>query len=165
MDSELEIIAFVPCKLVLGRMNVLQDVLSQRGARQFGYQLSDEENISQGIREGMVQGEGQYTIAAPTAVYRKDKTLREIDGITLELAAPGETDDQLLVWLPALIRCSAVATTTMATGRISMPSAAVSTGISALGAIPWTSGLPIRRIICCPAIPAPSSAKTLSKKP
>lgn len=104
LDSEPEIIAFAPCKPVLGRMNALNDVLSQRGTRQFGYQLSDQENISQGIgiREGMVQGEGQYAFVPPTTVYLEEKVVRDIDGITLELAAaPGETDDQLLVWIPS----------------------------------------------------------------
>jgi len=104
MDSNPEIIAFAPCKPVLGRMKALQDVLNQRGARQFGYALSDEEVISQGIgiREGMVQGEGQRAFVPPTTVYREEKVIRDIDGITVELAAaPGETDDQILIWLPA----------------------------------------------------------------
>ncbi|HHY25511.1 MAG TPA: alkyl/aryl-sulfatase [Desulfitobacterium dehalogenans] len=104
MDSDPEIIAFAPCKPVLGRMNALQDVLNQRGTRQFGYQLSDEEVITQGlgIREGKVQGEGQYAMVPPTTVYQEEQVLRNIDGITLELvAAPGETDDQILIWVPA----------------------------------------------------------------
>ncbi|TGE31361.1 alkyl/aryl-sulfatase [Desulfosporosinus sp. Sb-LF] len=104
MDSEPEIIAFAPCKPVLGRMNALEDVLNQRGVRQFGYELSNEEAISQGIgiREGIVQGEGQRTFVPPTTVYSEAKIARDIDGITLEIAAaPGEAEDQLLIWLPA----------------------------------------------------------------
>ena len=103
MDSEPEIIAFAPCKPVLGRMNELLAVLNKRGARQFGLQLGDEQVISQGIgiREGMVQGEGKRAFVEPTTVYTKERIVREIDGVTLELAAaPGETDDQILVWLP-----------------------------------------------------------------
>lgn len=103
MDSEPEILAFAPSKPVLGRMNALMDILNRRGARQFGYQLSNEEVVSQGIgiREGMVQGEGQRAFVAPTTVYTEERIIRNIDGITLEFAAAqGETDDQMLVWLP-----------------------------------------------------------------
>lgn len=103
-DTNPEIIAFAPAKPVLGRMNALQAMLNRRGIRQFGYELTNEEVISQGIgiREGMVQGEGRYAFVAPTTVYRQEKVVRIIDGVTLELAAaPGETDDQCLIWLPA----------------------------------------------------------------
>lgn len=103
MDSEPEIIAFAPCKPGLGRMDVLMDVLNRRGARQFGYQLSNEEVVSQGIgiREGMTQGEGKRAFVPPTTIYTEEKIVRDIDGITLELvAAQGETEDQILVWLP-----------------------------------------------------------------
>jgi alkyl sulfatase BDS1-like metallo-beta-lactamase superfamily hydrolase len=99
-----EIIAFAPCKPTLGRMNELQYVLNQRGVRQFGYELSNEEAISEGIgiREGMVQGEGKRAFVPPTTIYREAMIVRDIDGITLELAAaPGESDDQILIWLPA----------------------------------------------------------------
>ncbi|MDP4159181.1 MAG: alkyl/aryl-sulfatase [Bacillota bacterium] len=104
IDSEPEIIAFAPCKSALGRMDTLQDVLNQRGIRQFGYELSNEEAISEGIgvREGIVQGEGRRAFVPPTTVYIEEKIVRNIDGITLELAAaPGESDDQILIWLPA----------------------------------------------------------------
>lgn len=103
MDSQPEIIAFAPCKPVLGRMNALADILNQRGTRQFGYQLSNEEVVSQGIgiREGMTQGEGQRAFVAPSTVYTQEKVVRDIDGITLAfVAAQGETEDQMLVWLP-----------------------------------------------------------------
>ncbi len=103
IDNEPEIIAFAPCKPVLGRINDLKDVLNQRGDRQFGYHLSNEEVISQGIgiREGTVQGEGKRAFVQPTTIYSEKKIVRKIDGFTLEIAAaPGETDDQILIWLP-----------------------------------------------------------------
>nr|WP_242831390.1 MBL fold metallo-hydrolase [Desulfitobacterium dehalogenans] len=80
MDSDPEIIAFAPYKPVLGRMNALQDVLNQRGTRQFGYQLSDEEIITQGlgIREGKVQGEGQYAMVPPTTVYQEEQVKKPL---------------------------------------------------------------------------------------
>ncbi|MDQ7092963.1 alkyl/aryl-sulfatase [Desulfosporosinus sp. PR] len=103
-DSEPEIIAFASCKPVLGRTNALQDVLNRRSVRQFGYELSNEEVISEGIgiREGIAQGEGQRAFVPPTTIYNEEKVIRDIDGITFELAAaPGESDDQILIWLPA----------------------------------------------------------------
>ncbi len=104
LDSDPEIIAFAPCKPVLGRMNALGEILDKRGIRQHGYELNDTEAICQGlgIREGMVQEEGKRAFVPPTTVYGEEKISRTIDGVNLELAAaPGETDDQLLVWLPA----------------------------------------------------------------
>ena len=65
-------------------------------------ELSDEENISQGIgiREGLAYGESR-AFRQPTTVYDEDKVVREIDGVRLELVRlPGETDDQIMIWLP-----------------------------------------------------------------
>ena len=131
MDSDPEIIAFAPCKPVLGRMDALKDVLDKRGIMQHGYELSDEEAICQGIgiREGMVQGEGNRAFVLPTTVYSEEKIIRNIDGVTLEMAAaPGETDDQLLIWLPAhkVLFCGDNFTVA---GPIYMLSGAVSIGI------------------------------------
>lgn len=41
-----EIIAFAPATPVLKKTEMLQDIQNLRGIRQFGYALSDEENIS-----------------------------------------------------------------------------------------------------------------------
>ena len=74
----------------------------QRTFDQFGYKLTDEENITQGIgiREGFAIGEGKGMPLPPTTVYTEDKITRTIDGVTVELvAAIGETDDQIFVWL------------------------------------------------------------------
>lgn len=100
--SEPEIIAFEPKTPVLARTRELMEVQNQRGGRQFGYSLTDEENISQGIgrREGMVYGEHRAFVP-PTTLYAQDRVERVIDGVALELVrVPGETDDQILVWLP-----------------------------------------------------------------
>ena len=45
-----EIIAFAPAAPVLKKTEMLQDIQNLRGIRQFGYALSDEENISQGAK-------------------------------------------------------------------------------------------------------------------
>lgn len=102
MDNDPEIIAFAPKTPVLGRTEQLQDIQNLRGARQFGYPLTDEENISQGIgiREGLAYGE-KRAFVPPTTLYQEDRVTREIDGVLLEMVRlPGETDDQIMIWLP-----------------------------------------------------------------
>ncbi len=100
--SDPETIAFAPCVPVLEHSEMVQDVLNKRGARQFGFILSDEENISQGIgiRTGAAYGEAR-AFRKPTVVYDEEKVIRQIDGVTIEMARiQGETDDQIMVWLP-----------------------------------------------------------------
>ena len=102
LGSDPEIIAFAPKTPALEGSELLQQIQNRRGSRQFGYTLTDEENISQGIgrREGVVYGEHR-AFTAPSTVYQEDSVSREIDGISLEMARlPGETDDQICVWLP-----------------------------------------------------------------
>lgn len=101
-DSNPEIIAFAPKTPPLPRMEDLQDIQNLRGGRQFGYSLTDEENISQGIgiREGITCGESRGFVP-PTTIYDDDRVEREIDGVRLEIVRlPGETDDQIMVWAP-----------------------------------------------------------------
>lgn len=102
LGSNPEIIAFAPKTLPLEGSELLRQIQNRRGSRQFGYTLTDEENISQGIgrREGIVYGE-HIAFAVPTTVYEEDGVYREIDGISLEMARlPGETEDQICIWLP-----------------------------------------------------------------
>lgn len=101
-DLKPEIIAFAPAVPMLAKTDRIQDVLMLRGARQFGYDLSDEENISQGIgiREGRVYGE-TCGFMAPTVLYHENQVDCRIDGVHLQLIRlPGETDDQIAVWFP-----------------------------------------------------------------
>ena len=103
-DTVQEIIAFKSQAAALDGYDRIAAALNKRGAFQFGYALSDEENISQGIgpREGKAVGDGAYDFMPPTTVYDGGTVTRAIDGVTVELtAAPGETDDQLFVWLEA----------------------------------------------------------------
>jgi len=102
-DTSPEIIAFATKKPVLGRTNELNDILNKRTSYQFGYKLSDDEVISQGIgiREGFTVGEGKYNFVPATTIYKEEKVIRTIDSINVELvSAIGETDDQIFVWLP-----------------------------------------------------------------
>ena len=101
-ENDPEIIAFAPAVTPLERTGMLKDIQGLRGARQFGYSLTDEETISQGIgiREGVVYG-GHHGFVPPTTIYNQEKVEREIDGVKLELLrVPGETDDQMMVWIP-----------------------------------------------------------------
>lgn len=102
-DTNPEIIAFAPKRPVLGRTSELNDILSKRASYQFGYKLTDEEVISQGIgiREGFTVGEGKYAFVPATTIYNEEKVIRNIDGINMEMiSAVGETDDQMFIWIP-----------------------------------------------------------------
>ncbi|WP_198133070.1 alkyl/aryl-sulfatase [Sulfurospirillum arsenophilum] len=105
MDTQPEIIASAPIKPILGKMNALKEVFDLRSIRQHGYQLSDEEALSQGIgiREGITTKQGDRQLfVAPTTIITERKVVREIDGVTFELnGVLGETDDHLLIWLPS----------------------------------------------------------------
>lgn len=102
MEDCPEIIAFAPKTPFLEGTKLLNTIQGLRGSRQFGYSLTDDENISQGIgpREGVVYGESRAFVP-PTTVYSEDSVSREIDGVKLELVRiPGEAEDGMLVWLP-----------------------------------------------------------------
>ena len=98
-----EVIAFTPVKPALKYYERIDSALRARGRLQFGYDQTDEEAICQGIgpREGHAQGDGKYDFLPPTTVYGQESVHRTIDGVRLELTrAPGETDDQILGYLP-----------------------------------------------------------------
>lgn len=102
LENDPEIIAFAPKTRPLGRTELLNGIQNLRGDRQFGYELTDEENISQGIgiREGIAHGESRAFVA-PGTLYQEDDVSREIDGVCLNLVRlPGETEDQIMIWLP-----------------------------------------------------------------
>lgn len=100
-DTVTEVIAFAPKRPVLKYSEKVNDILMLRGFRQFGYTLTDEELITQGLgpREGSTCGEGKYHVLPPTTIYTEDSITRTIDGVTLVMAAAvGETDDQIFIW-------------------------------------------------------------------
>lgn len=102
LESKPEILAFEPRNPMLERTECLQDIQNLRGARQFGYSLTDNEAISQGIgpREGITKGEHRAFVP-PTTIYRQDKVIREIDGVQVEMVRlPGEAEEQIMIWLP-----------------------------------------------------------------
>jgi alkyl sulfatase BDS1-like metallo-beta-lactamase superfamily hydrolase len=77
-------------------------IIGRRTARQFGIGLSPNERISIGIGPGNrpVGGLGAGYIP-PNKTFSGERMELEIAGIKMELvAAPGETDDHIFVWLP-----------------------------------------------------------------
>jgi len=102
-DTVEEVIAFASRRTPLGKTEMIQDILKKRTTFQFGYHLTEEEVLTQGmgIREGFTRGEGQYSFLPITTLYRDEHISRIIDGIQLEMiSAVGETDDQIMIWLP-----------------------------------------------------------------
>jgi alkyl sulfatase BDS1-like metallo-beta-lactamase superfamily hydrolase len=102
--SQPDVIAFAPARPLLARTEQLSNILNRRGIRQFGYELNDEEAISQGIgiREGFTVGEGIRKPLPPSSVYLEEEVRLEIDGVHLTLhAAPGESEDQSFIWFDA----------------------------------------------------------------
>ena len=76
-----EIIAFAPATPVLKKTEMLQDIQNLRGIRQFGYALSDEENMLLAIIENM---------------QREDlNPIEEAEGINQMIETYGLTQDQV----------------------------------------------------------------------
>ncbi len=99
-DTAKEVIAFAPCKTPLAFMKTMAPEFGRRMTRQFGFTLPDDDNyITQGL--GPRQDGGECKPLPVTELISEDEVTLERYGRTLVLkAAPGETDDTLLAWLP-----------------------------------------------------------------
>ena len=100
-DTLEEVIAFTSLRRPLPYMARINERLMKRGIYQFGHKLNEGELITQGLgpREKLTGGE-HYDFVEPTTVYTEDRIDRIIDGVSLSLIrVPGETDDQIAVWL------------------------------------------------------------------
>jgi len=82
-------------------------IQSLRGARQGGFRLPPERRINNGIAPAMYPARGGRAFVGGSGLVPPNKTFAEarksidVAGMSLELvAAPGETADQLYVWLP-----------------------------------------------------------------
>ncbi len=85
-------------------INQIRPIISSRSMRMFGNLLpkSDEGLVNLGVGPLLDagQGGGTPTLLRPNKTY-KDKLDLEIAGIKIQLIhAPGETNDQTMVWLP-----------------------------------------------------------------
>ncbi len=85
--------------------NIIRPAIATRSARMFGIELpfGDEGVVNAGIGPYLAQGGhsgGTISLLRPNKTFR-DSLSVEIAGIRIELIhAPGETNDQLFVWLP-----------------------------------------------------------------
>ncbi len=81
-------------------VNVINDGIYLRSMRMFGTFLSPREVPNAGIGPALTVNPAEFALARPTHVF-SDRLDVEIAGIQLSLIhAPGETPDQLFVWLP-----------------------------------------------------------------
>lgn len=82
-------------------VNQIRPIITTRSMRMFGHHLPDGERINDGIGPFLGVNEDSSLFALPpdhTVGERREVT---IAGLRLELVhAPGETNDQLFVWLP-----------------------------------------------------------------
>jgi alkyl sulfatase BDS1-like metallo-beta-lactamase superfamily hydrolase len=72
------------------------------GGNQFGSALPEALKINDGIGPRLVPGAGAGApFVRPTMLFDGDRTSIEVAGVKMDLVlAPGETDDQIYVWLP-----------------------------------------------------------------
>ena len=79
----------------------LQPIITKRSLRMYGWGLTPEERINVGLGPELDLHEGStIQILRPTKTFR-DTLDDNVAGIHFQLVhAPGETDDQLFVWLP-----------------------------------------------------------------
>jgi len=82
-------------------------IQNARGARQAGFRLPPEKRINNGVAPAMYPRQGGRVFTgesgriAPTKTFSEARKAIELAGVKMELvAAPGETKDQLYVWLP-----------------------------------------------------------------
>jgi alkyl sulfatase BDS1-like metallo-beta-lactamase superfamily hydrolase len=101
-DGSPEIYARPPASQKLEASDEIAEILKRRGRRQFGSDLSDDDKIDgiapvQRPKGGVGAGK-----LPPTRVVTADLEHLKIAGVDIELiAAPGETADHQLVWLPS----------------------------------------------------------------
>ncbi|USG62069.1 MBL fold metallo-hydrolase [Sneathiella marina] len=83
-------------------LQVLRPIIYKRAMRQFGSLLPEGDVINAGIGPYLESGPAsKVDLIRPTKTFSGDMTEIEVAGIKMELHfAPGETPDQLFVWLP-----------------------------------------------------------------
>tara|TARA_B110000091_G_scaffold214528_1_gene268733 strand:- start:3889 stop:5628 length:1740 start_codon:yes stop_codon:yes gene_type:complete len=81
-------------------VNVIRPIISKRSFRMFGSKLDDQALINAGIGPSLNMDEKvNWGVLKPTHTF-DDELIIEEAGIKLKLVhAPGETDDQLFVWI------------------------------------------------------------------
>ena len=81
-------------------MGILNPIITQRSSRMFGTLLPEEDLINVGIGPSLNVSKSPTGYIKPNLTF-KDELKTSIAGIEIHLFhAPGETNDQLFVWLP-----------------------------------------------------------------
>ena len=81
-------------------MGIINPIISKRSTRMFGTLLPGDQFINAGIGPSLNVSDSPIGYIEPDTVF-KDELKLKIAGINLELYhAPGETNDQIFVWLP-----------------------------------------------------------------
>ena len=81
-------------------LGIINPIVSVRSARMFGTQLPEEDLINVGIGKSLNVSKSPPGYVKPDTTFN-DKLILDIAGIDIQLFhAPGETNDQLFVWLP-----------------------------------------------------------------
>ena len=82
-------------------VNQIRPIITTRSMRMFGHHLPEGERINDGIGPHLGVSEESTLFALPPDRTVDERLETTIAGIKLELVhAPGETEDQLFVWLP-----------------------------------------------------------------
>jgi alkyl sulfatase BDS1-like metallo-beta-lactamase superfamily hydrolase len=81
---------------------ITREITYVRAMRMFGTLLPKELHINSGIGPRLTfSRESKFSLLRPNKTFPGKKMKLKIPGLTLELIhAPGETDDQIVVWLP-----------------------------------------------------------------
>ena len=100
-DKKPDVIAHESTDYYVERIiGILNPIISKRSTRMFGTELPDEDIINVGIGPYLGVSQSPVGYIKPNITFKEELKLN-IAGIDIELYhAPGETNDQLFVWLP-----------------------------------------------------------------
>ena len=100
-DDKPQIIAHEDTDYYVQRiMGILNPIITTRSTRMFGTSLPEEKVINVGIGPNLSVSKSPTGYVKPDMTF-SDKLQLNIEGIELELYhAPGETNDQIFIWLP-----------------------------------------------------------------
>lgn len=101
-DKNVDVIAHESTQYYIDRMiNVIRPIINLRSTRMFGSRLNEQELVNAGIGPKLGSTDSSSVAALKPNVTFKDSLKLTVAGVDIEFYhAPGETEDQLMVWLP-----------------------------------------------------------------
>ena len=100
LDAPLIIAHDSTAKAVEKLFGILNPIISSRSSKMFGTQLPESEVVNVGIGPFLSAGKSAPGYVKPTLTFKNELKIT-LSGIAFEFYhAPGETDDQIFVWLP-----------------------------------------------------------------